>query len=309
MSHNIKQYCSPSSLEQLWEILEKLTDTPVFLAGGTELLRGSQGSSEPSDVWVSLGQIPELVGIHEREESLFLGAASTCTHLAESDLIQCYGSALAEAAREFGTWQIRNRCSIGGLVSRGGVESDIVPTLYALNAKIVCSNGQEERVLECEDFFLGPTQTACQDNEIILGIELPKTQRHSIFLKRSAASPRHPAKVSVAIAASFDDNQFKQVRIAIGAAGPMVQRVTTAEGLLEGQPVDYLPLLERVAYEVRRAARPASDVISNARYRKWSVGILTLQALHQLVQNYNLVQAVPEAMPVELEPQPALVDS
>ncbi len=298
MPPNIEHYCAPNSLKQLWALMQELKSPPVFLAGGTELLRHHNHKHSLPEVWVDLQQLPELSGIDEIEDHVVVGANTTCAQLADSSLLQFYATALANAAQQFGTCQVRNRCTIGGLIARGGMEADVVPTLYALNAKIVCSNGQEERLLDCDEFFLEPKSTACQEKEIILGLHIPKTQRHSIFLKRSSTGSRSPAKVSVAIAMSFEENHFKQVRIAIGAAGPMVQRATTAEGLLEGQPIDYLPLLERVAYEVRRSARPTSDPISNARYRKWSVGILTLQALHQLIEVYNQLKMLPETPPL-----------
>jgi CO/xanthine dehydrogenase FAD-binding subunit len=253
------------------------------MAGGLDILRRNQHALFSTANLVDLTDIPEMSAITQCEHVLCVGATATCTQIAEHPLVQKFAPALAIATGQFGTWQIRNRCTLGGLILHGGGESHLLPVLYALNAKIVCLNDQDTRKFTCEEFFPVPQQTALSSGEVISAIELPLTQRYSTFLKRLSQSPYHPPKISVAIAFAISDEQFNQVRIAVGTPGSLVMRATQTEGLLEGQPIDYVPLLLRVAKEVRRSARPASDEISNARYRKWSLGILTLRGLTKLL--------------------------
>lgn len=296
MPPNIERYCLPSSLEDLWREMARCYSPPIFLAGGTELLREHRKEhSSPAQVWIDLSRIPELSGVIEQESSLRIGATTTCTTIGQHPWIEEYAQALGQATQQFATWPIRNRCTLGGLLARGGHDGDILPALFVLDAQILCSNGSLERRVDCEDFYTQPYTCNLQPGEVILGIEIPKTKRNSVFLKRGATSPQSPAKVSIAFATALEQNHFKQVRVAVGAAGPVVHRVTTAEGLLEGQPTDYLPLLERVVLEIRRDARPASDAISSSRYRKWSVGVLARQGLRTLIQQYRHEQSLASA--------------
>lgn len=284
MPPNIERYHAPISMEEFHHLVQSLSSPPVYLGGGTELLRSlhSTQREEPA-VWIDLMRIPDLQGITEDDQFLRIGATTTCTQMAQDPLLEQYAEALRQAAQQYGSWQLRNRCTLGGLVSQGGSEADVIPALFALDAQIVCSNGRDERTFDCEDFFCETDTNILNDKEIVHTILIPKTLRSSVFLKQRSQGIRSPAKVSVALAATFEAHNFNQVRIAVGAVGPVTFRVTAAEGLLEGQPVDYYPLLERAVNEIRRAARPASDDVSNARYRKWCVGVLARKGIRELI--------------------------
>lgn len=305
MPPNIERYSVPHTLVQLWYEISTCQTPPIFLAGSTSLLREySQDYSSPPRVWIDICRIPELGGIHELDESIRIGATTTCTEVAQHPLVQEYAQALSQATQQFSTWPIRNRCTLGGLASRGGSDVDILPALFVLDAQILCSNGTVERRLDCEDFYLQPHACALQPGEIILGIEIPKTQRNSLYLKRDSASPNSPAKVSVAFSMALEQQHFAQVRIAVGGASSLTHRITTAEGLLEGQPTDYLPLLERVVVEIRRDARPTSDHISSSRYRKWSVGMLARQGLRMWLLSQQPYTPIPTSVSGELTTYP-----
>lgn len=285
MPPNIEKYLAPTSMEELHHHLQKMQRPPIILGGGTELLRSlrTHDDSTPS-VWIDLMRIPELQAVDEDDSTIRIGAASTCTQLAQHPSLLEHAQALCQAAQQYGSWQLRNRCTLGGLVSRGGGEVDVIPSLFALDATVVCSDGKTERIIDCEDFFTEADSTCLGEKEIVAAVIIPKRPRSSVFLKQQSQGVRSPAKVSVALAASFDDRNFNQVRIAVGSVGPSTFRVTAAEGLLEGQPVDYYPLLERAVKEVRRAARPSTDEVSNARYRKWCVGVLTRKGIRELIR-------------------------
>lgn len=297
MSLDISRYVAPKHLRQLWKIVAKAEQPPLFYAGDDLLLlqakRRSLGS-EPPRTWVDLTRLSELKGIKETSEGIWIGASTTYNEIAEHPLVMDHARALQMSAQQVGAWQVRNRNTIGGYASRGAKEADLLPALYVLGATIICHNGTTERRLSCEEFYKDTKAIALQENEIITGFFIPIRGRQSVYLKLTTSAPRCPAKVSIAVSLNIHNENYSQIRFALGAVGPKILRATSAEGLLEGQPIADTTLLSRVADEVRRAALPASDQLSSARYRKWGIGILAVQALQQIADEHKHLTESPK---------------
>ena len=281
----MSRYYRPRKLENLWSCLADSQERAVFIGGD---LRFAYPALCPEDrgkiFWFDLSEIEELRQIEQREEGLWIGAAHTCSELAASQLVRREATALALAAESFASPQVRHRCPLGGWLLHHTARSDLWPALLALDAVVVCADRDNRREISGEEFILTDPESVLSGREIVVGLFLPSANVRSVFVKHRSAGPFAQAKLSLAVAASLDGGYFSHVRIALGSAGPNLFRATAAEGLLESQPTDYLPLLERVAYEVRRVALPNSDPLSNARYRKWSIGPLALRAFRLLLQ-------------------------
>ncbi|HEX9189291.1 MAG TPA: xanthine dehydrogenase family protein subunit M [Vicinamibacteria bacterium] len=83
-------------------------------AGGTDLLGClREGVMAPSTV-VSLSGIPGLRGIEETPEGLTIGALTPLSEVAASPLVRERYTALAEAAAQVGSPQLRNQGTLGG---------------------------------------------------------------------------------------------------------------------------------------------------------------------------------------------------
>lgn len=300
MNFKISRYLAPRSLPELWSIIRECETFPTLLAGGTDILHNTLPPPTTQPIWLDLGRIPELQGVEIRDDQIWVGACTTYTHITRSTILAKYATALVTAAHGVDSWQLRNRITLGGTLAVGRFDATILPPLYALDARIICHNGTQERIVDIDDFCSAPGQTSLQEGEIVTGFCLPCQERYSVFLKASLHSTRPNAKVSVAVSAVFQDENFRQVRIALGAVAPQVLRATVAEGLLEGQPL-HLPLLERVADEARRVSRPTSDIHSSARYRKWLVGILTSRAFHQIIEQTQQEQTNRESSDANTE--------
>lgn len=288
MPLNISSYTAPQSLKELWQLLQQSSTSPILLSGGIELLlRAREGYIPSHRPWIDLTTIPELCGVRQIGSMLWIGASTTYSQLASNPLVQQHATALSMSAAQLGSWQIRNRSTLGGNASRGGSEADMLPSLYALNARMVCNDGQTERQLPCEEFYTGPQQTALNDREVLTGVLIPIEHRYSVFLKLKSRTVRSTAKVSLAMSLYIHNEHYSQACIALGAVSPSVVRARSAEGLLEGQPIAHTALLDRVADEIRRAANPITDLRSSARYRKWSVGILAKRSLALLLKQHQ----------------------
>jgi 4-hydroxybenzoyl-CoA reductase subunit beta len=108
----------PKTLSAALDLLARLGDRAVVVAGGTDLLPNmKQGLVEPEHV-VSIAWIEELSGISlEREdgqEKLVVGAGSRLAEVADSVLVRRAAPALAEAAGQVGGPHHRAMGTIGG---------------------------------------------------------------------------------------------------------------------------------------------------------------------------------------------------
>lgn len=107
-------YESAESIAQASELLRK--GNAVLSAGGTDLtgvLKEKLLPKYPETV-VSLKDIPGLKHISEQEDGLHLGAMTTLTDIAQSDVVRSKWAALADAAYSVATPNLRNTATIGG---------------------------------------------------------------------------------------------------------------------------------------------------------------------------------------------------
>ncbi|MDQ9753332.1 FAD binding domain-containing protein, partial [Acinetobacter baumannii] len=76
----------------------------------------------------------ELQGVELMQSGdIYIGAATTFSHITDDPVIQQYIPVLGEAVDLVGGPQIRNIGTIGGNVCNGAVSADSAPTLFSLN--------------------------------------------------------------------------------------------------------------------------------------------------------------------------------
>jgi xanthine dehydrogenase YagS FAD-binding subunit len=89
-------------------------DRPVVKAGGIDLLdRMKEGIAKPTKL-LDILPLAELRGIEEKDGKIRIGALVTLAELSASKLVREKATALAEAAEEAATPQIRAQATVGG---------------------------------------------------------------------------------------------------------------------------------------------------------------------------------------------------
>ncbi len=268
-------YVRPTSLREVTAALRERPDAAI-LAGGTNLLVDLKlERAQPANV-IDITFAPELHGVEERSDGLWIGALTSIYALATSELLWKEYTALAEAAATFGSTQIMMRGTLGGNVCNGSPASDTVPALVAFGADAYLVGPDSERMVPVGDLLEGPGKVRLRKGEILAAIRLPRAtgQTGSAFLKISRVRA-DLAKVSVAVRLSRgEDGRCTSARIEFGSVGPTVIRAREAEKLLIGRTPT-----EDVAFDVGCAAsaeiQPIDDVRSSAEYRRRAAIALT----------------------------------
>ncbi|MBI3075785.1 MAG: xanthine dehydrogenase family protein subunit M [Deltaproteobacteria bacterium] len=279
------EYFRPSSIQEATRILEAQGKQAKVLAGGTDLVvLYRAGKVRPASV-VSLNAIPGLNQLELTNKGLHLGALVTHQALLTTPEVVGRYSALADSARQFAGVQIRNLGTVGGNLCHASPSADMAPPLLVLNARAEIAGPKGTRVVELDQFFLGPNQTVLQPGEILAGLEVPAPgpASASIYLKQAVRGAMEIAMVGVAVGLSMANGRCREVRIALGAVAPTPFRAREAEGLLKGQELTP-ELMLRAGEAAAREARPISDVRCSAEYRREMVKVFTRRALEQALR-------------------------
>ncbi len=191
---------------------------------------------------------------------------------------------LAEAARRTAAWAVRNMGTIGGNLFTPPPGGDIAVALLALDARIVIAGPAGERTVDLKDFHTGFMTTVVGLDELVVAVLVPPrpTGERTAFVKFGRRHANTPAVVTVAARARMDhDGIARDVRLALGAAGPHPLRAHAAEELLEGRRLD----AEAIAGAAEAAANesePVTDAVASEWYRRRMTGVITGRALEQL---------------------------
>ncbi|MGQ4807278.1 Aldehyde oxidoreductase FAD-binding subunit PaoB [Candidatus Entotheonellaceae bacterium PAL068K] len=121
--------------------------------------------------------------------------------------------------------------------------SDTAPALIALDAKCVIRNAKEERLVDAEDYFIGPSvditrMTVLKPGELLTAIRIPNTWAGARFYfeKISDRQAWDFPLVNVAAAMRVDGGVIKQARLAVGGVAPRPLRLKAVEDSVRGEP-------------------------------------------------------------------------
>ena len=104
----------PANLENALSLVDRLGQDAWLMAGGNDSLDWFKDRVKNPAALIDLLAVDSLKGIREIAGGIELGATTTLTEIAGSELIRSKYSLLAEAASQVASPQIRNVSTIGG---------------------------------------------------------------------------------------------------------------------------------------------------------------------------------------------------
>lgn len=248
-------------------------DTRI-LVGGTDLLVGYRHGRVDPLVFVDLkaaADIPPPIVIDDH--MVRIGPTATMTDVAAHPAVRSWFPALVEAAEVVGSVAIRNRASLIGNVCNASPAADSAPALLVHDAHVTIRSRHDERTIPLHKFFLGPRLTACQADEVVTQILIPRPtgEAGSAFQRLTRRRGVDLASVSVAASVSGDG----EVMMGMGAVAPR-PLLSTHPGRLDG--TDEAAVDDAVDGLVA-AAVPISDIRASEDYRRAMVRVLAHRAL------------------------------
>jgi CO/xanthine dehydrogenase FAD-binding subunit len=174
---------------------------------------------------------------------------------------------LAQCAVWFADAQIRAQASVGGNLINASPAGDCMPPLLAMNTLMTLARREggviRERTVPMSEFITGPGRTVCGPRELLLRLSCDALPAHGAAFEK-VGHRRSLVISTVCLAALVKMDAARQriedVRVAIGAVGPVPERLPDVEDQLTGAlptPALLRAAAGRVADRVRSRSRQA----------------------------------------------------
>lgn len=279
-------YRAPDTLAEVCTTLDQYGDDARLIAGGTALILLLKQRLVQPAVLVSLKRLGDLSTVDHADGHLRIGATATHRQIENNPHVRAHLPALAETLRRVATPRVRNQATLGGNLAHADPNQDPPATLIVLEASVRLRSSTGERELAVEDLFLDYYETALRPGEVLTEIIIPtpKPATGTAFLKFLPRTSDDYATVAAAASLRLEAGRCRDVRLALGSAGPTPIRARASEAVLEGQPPSEAAL-RAAAAAVRDEVDPLTDVRGSATYKRAMTEVFARRALeHALAQ-------------------------
>lgn len=283
---DIKNIQEPRSVEEAVKILHENNNLKIISGGTDVLIKLHHGDMKEVEL-LSLKNLKELDFIKVLEnDTIEIGSTTCFTNIYRNKIIKDFIPALGQGAVSMGGPQIRNMATIGGNVCNGAVSADSAPSLFAFNANLRLRSFQGERIVPIEEFYEGPGKVNIRKDEILISILIEKKDYEGVrgtYIKYSNRKAMDISMLSVCVVASVKENKFKDLRIALGVAGPTPIRCRDAEKYALGLENSEENINNIAQYAVKSASARDSWRASKA-YREHLIKELTVRGIYEVTK-------------------------
>jgi carbon-monoxide dehydrogenase medium subunit len=281
------KFLEPTNIPEAVSLLDQHADDAKIIAGGTSVVLMLQQRLIAPSVLISLGRVSGHDYIRLEEDGLYIGALAKLSDIERSDVVKKFCPALAHTFGVVGNIRVRNQATIGGNLSAADYAADPPAMLMALDARVQVQGGalsELKREIPLSEFFLGFYTTALALDEILTEVIIPAppSSARAAYHKYTSISAEGRPCVAVGAVADFDSNKkCLDLKIAVGAAVEIPQRVHDAEALARGSTLTD-ELVAAIADEYSLKLDPLTDVRGSAWYRREMIRVFVKRALEEV---------------------------
>ena len=240
--YDIKKIYQASNVNDVLKIMKENKEVKV-IAGGTDVLIKMRERKYKDVEIISIGDIPELMGIDVDEAgTVIIKAATRFIDIISNEYILKNLPTLVKASNQIGSPQIRNIATIGGNICNGAVSADIVPILLVLDAELHIINlSGDIRIININDLHTGPGQTSLvAGEELLVEIHIKKENYSNYgfdYYKYGKRNAMEIATLGCAIGVRLNDQKdiIDDIKIAYSVAAPTPRRCDSIEKLMLGK--------------------------------------------------------------------------
>lgn len=282
-------YARPETLGEALALLNEHGPSATVLAGGTDLIvRLRTGRALPAMV-IDLKRVPALQGgIHVSGTFLRIGANTVMTDLIADERVRSRFPALAEAAHQVGSVQIRNRATLAGNLCNASPAADTAPAFLVYEATLNLVSEAGPRCVPLKDFFLGPGRTALQRGELVESIDLPlpTEPQGAVFERITRRRGVDLATINLCCVVKKSGPTL----FAFGAVAPIPLLLRDDTGVLAHPTAD--PTAREILLRAFVAhASPITDVRAGKDYRTAMLLTMSRRALESAIEQLRLKEA------------------
>ena len=192
---------------------------------------------------------------------------------------------MSDTAAVIGDPLVRNLATIGGNLAHADPANDHPATMLALEAEIVATGPEGERIIPAADFFTEFFTTALNPDEILTEIRVPLPPAKSggayVKLERKVGDF---AIAGVAAHLSLDaDGVCERAGIGLTNVALTPLKAQAAEAFLRGKRLDE-DCIKQTAQLAAEAAEPEADLRGSVEYKQDMVRVLTVRCLTRALE-------------------------
>ena len=237
---------------------------------GTDLVvEMKRGQKNPAAI-IDVSRIAELHVFDANGSRLRLGAALPFAEFEDADAVLRYAPALAQAASEVGSPQIRSTATIGGNIVTASAAGDSLPALVAHDAILVLESARGRRGAVCCRVPRKPARSPWFRRDCNGNMRTEEGQDlMAAFAKLGRRNALAIARISAALVVTLNREGRTEARLVLGAVAAAPLRVPEAERLIEAEgPVrdQWLAIAEAASAAVVRSIldRPSAPYKTQA---------------------------------------------
>ena len=271
------EYMRATSLDDALAKLRATNGEGKFIAGGHSLVPLMKLRLSEPKVLIDIARIPSLAGIRKTGDRIEIGAGTVHHDVASSALLEQVCPMIAEAAKEIGDPQVRNRGTLGGSLAHADPTADYPAVMLALDADIHLKGPKGSRTAKARDFFRGLFSVDLAPDEIITAVQFNPVTAGAYAKLRQRAS--HFAIVGVAAALDVANGVIRAARIGVTGASSHATRLTEVEEALAGKRLSMQSIEAAARLAGANLADVNSDIHASAEYRRAMIPVFTERAL------------------------------
>jgi len=269
-------YEAPTTLGDALDLLRDNEDARP-IAGGQSLVPMLALRLARPALLVDLNRIERLSRLSMTGELLRIGATVRQADVLRSDVVARHAPLLIETLHNVGHPPTRARGTIGGSLAHADPAAELPVAMIALDAEMIVTSANGERVIPAEDFFRGAFETALKPGEMLVAVDVPKQAGTAAFIE---VAPRKGdfAIVSVAARLIERDGTCASCALVLGGIADRPIRCSETEAALAGEILDDSAIAGAVA-ELPLDAVTMDSRLASASYRKRLIPTLVRRAL------------------------------
>lgn len=243
-----KRYFIPDDIEEARSLKAEGGGNASFLAGGTFLNWGP--NKDESTTYIDLKKV--VGGKITREgDSLVLGALISLQRIVDDPQLP---EALRRGAGGINSRQVRNQATLGGNIGANRPDSNLIPVLLALGARMRLGGGGE---ISLSRWFVEPSQDLITN----LVIPLPPRRVETVRVCRSANA--YPV---ITAAITLDPKPMVVV-------GGGLRAITRLKGLEKALGAEAALAPSKIEELVKDELTAESDIHGSAEYKRYIAGV------------------------------------
>ena len=274
------EYERATSVEGAIASLQRLGPEARVIAGGHSLLPMMKLRLATPEHLIDINDLTELAYIREEGDEVRIGALTRHVELLKSELLAERFPLFRDAENVIADPVVRNRGTIGGSLCQADAAEDLSAVCSAVKAKAVIRGAAGERMVEMEDFHVGPFVTAVRDGELLTEVRIPVRPGGGSAHEKVERRAGDWAIAAASAAVWIDGGTIADVGIALSAVGPTTIHLSRAEELLRGKAPSE-ELFAQAGEIASEDCSPSADGRGPVDYKRHLAGVLTTRALRR----------------------------